>query len=282
MLMQRLNTWLKIAALAVLYVMVQPTLLHAQYDVLKKPVPAKNIDHQRLEAVLEELSKEGYFTFSYNSSIVDKDRLVTLTLRESTLRHALAEILGPGYDLKSADDYVIIRRSYKKASPDDRRMDGPWRDMPPPPRPKMNGGPWRDSIDLKVNRGPWKGERGPWKGEGGPKMHPPIRKYKDSVQIKRRNERRDTLKFEMRKQTVASIIADMASEKIIRDKDSFLWFGLDNTQFIVDGKPVADSLRAKFQAKYIKPDGMGYYFGPVSIRGTGYFFDKKDIYGSPQ
>lgn len=242
MLMQRLNTWLKIAALVVLHSMVQPILLHAQTDILKKPVREKNIDHQRLEAVLDELSKEGYFTFSYNSSIVDKDRLVTLTLRESTLRHALAEILGPGYDLKSADDYVIIRKEYRKVGPRGPKM-------------KMDN----------------------WRYVPGPKM-----KFKDSIRIKRRYERRDTLSFEVHKQTVANIIADMVSEKIVNDKDGFRWFGLDDSQFIVDGKPVADSLRSKFQAKYIKPDGLGYYYGPVSIRGHGYFFDRKDIYGSPR
>ncbi len=259
MLMQRLNIWLKIAALVVLYSMVQPTLLHAQDDVLKKPVRAKNIDHQRLEAVLEELSKEGYFTFSYNSSIVDKDRLVTLTLRESTLQHALAEILGPGYELKSADDYVIIRKEYRKTLPvgPKMKMDN-WRYMPHPKMMRQG----RDTLYPKMNRGPWKDS---------------IR-----VKVKQRQYERDSVKFEAMKQTVLNIIADMVSEKVIRDKDSFQWFGLDNDQFIVDGKPVADSLRSKFQAKYIKPDGMGYYYGPVSIRGRGFFFDKKDIYGSSQ
>ena len=245
--MQRLNTWLKIAALVVLFSMIQPMLLHAQYDILKKPVPAKNIDHQRLEAVLEELSKEGYFTFSYNSSTVDKDRLVTLTLKESTLKHALAQILGPGYDLKGVDDYVVIRKEYRKISPDD---------------PRMKMGPWRDTLGFKMNRGPWKDSM--------------------KAKIKQRQYERDTARFEARKQTVLNIIADMVSEKIIRDKDSFQWFGLDNGQFIVDGKPVADSLRSKFQAKYIAPNGPGYYYGPVSIRGSGFFFDKKDIYGSPR
>lgn len=272
MLMQRLNSWLKIAALVVLYSMVQPARLHAQDDVLKKPIRAKNIDHQRLEAVLDELSKEGYFTFSYNSSIVDKDRLVTLTLRESTLQHALAEILGPGYDLKSADDYVIIRKEYRKTLRVGPKMKmGPWIGEP---RPKKMG-PWRDTLDFKMKTGTWKAMPRP-KMKMGP--------WKDSirVKVKQRQYERDSVKFEARKQTVLNIIADMVSEKIIRDKDSFQWFGLDNNQFVVDGKPVADSLRSKFQAKYIAPNGPGYYYGPVSIRGSGFFFDKKDIYGSPQ
>jgi hypothetical protein len=80
------------------------------------------------------------------------------------------------------------------------------------------------------------------------------------------------------KQVVRNIIADMIAEKIVKDKDSFGWFGLDGTQFVVDGRPQPDALRQKFQTKYIKPDGLGYYFGSVSVHGTGLFFERADIY----
>jgi hypothetical protein len=101
---------------------------------------------------------------------------------------------------------------------------------------------------------------------------------KDTPAVKRKSRgERDTL-TEAMKQVVRDIISDMVTEKIVRDKESFSWFGLDNTQFIVDGKPVADSLRVKFQAKFISPDGPGLYFGPVSIKGRGFFFSREDIY----
>ena len=44
---------------------------------------------------------------------------------------------------------------------------------------------------------------------------------------------------------------------------------------------MADSLRLKYSAKYVKADGNGYYYGSVSVHGRGYFFDKKEIYGTP-
>ncbi|HUB62560.1 MAG TPA: hypothetical protein VL978_17720 [Puia sp.] len=50
---------------------------------------------------------------------------------------------------------------------------------------------------------------------------------------------------------------------------------------MVDGRPMADSLRLKYAAKYIKADGFGYYYGSVSVHGRGYFFGKKEIYGAP-
>ena len=81
------------------------------------------------------------------------------------------------------------------------------------------------------------------------------------------------------RQKVRSIITDMVTEGIIRDKESLVWFGLDNGQFVVDGKPMADSLRVKYAAKYVKADGNGYYFGSVSVHGRGYFLDKEEVYG---
>lgn len=241
MLLQRLNTGLKIAALAVLFYTLSFSLHAQDKDPLDKRVRVKAA-HERLEDVLDDLARKGYFTFSYKSSILKKDRLITLTLHESTLRDALDMLLGKGYDYEEMNDYVVIKR--------------------------------RKGIDAK------------------PRVIRPIPKFKykdtaspfgsDSIRIKKkRNPEPGMAGFEARKQTVLNIIADLVSEKIVRDKDSFQWFGLDDSQFIVDGKPVADSLRAKFQAKYIAPNGPGYYFGPVEIRGHGFFFDKKDIYGSP-
>ena len=83
------------------------------------------------------------------------------------------------------------------------------------------------------------------------------------------------------KRVMRSIIDDLVKEKIVADKDSVEWFGLDPQRFIVNGRVMPVGIRQLFTAKYIKPDGMGYYFeaekgGKVS--GTGYFFDKKDLY----
>jgi hypothetical protein len=247
--MQRFNHWVKIAILFLLCP-IAPFCLHAQQDRrdgidrLDKKVRLK-IDRGRVEDVLSELAKEGYFTFSYNSSILNKDRMVTLKLRESTLREALELLLGNGYAYGETGDYVVIRRSEgvrAKVMLRTKVM-------------KVRIGYAKDTLDPRPVK-----ER----------VVPRAKKYAlvegPSPEI------------EARKQVVRNIIADMVTEQIIKDKDSFNWFGLDNTQFIVDGRVIADSLRSKFQAKFIKPDGMGYYYGPVSIRGTGTFFDKSDIY----
>lgn len=83
------------------------------------------------------------------------------------------------------------------------------------------------------------------------------------------------------KRVMRSIIDDLVKEGIVPDKDSVEWFGLDLQRFIVNGRVMPVGVRRAFTVKYIKEDGMGYYFeaekgGKVS--GTGYFLDRKDLY----
>jgi|HubBroStandDraft_2_1064218.scaffolds.fasta_scaffold309008_2 hypothetical protein len=225
-------------ALLVTFCASQPLCLRAQESKpLDKTVTVK-ADHERLEDVLDELAKKGYFTFSYQSDILKKDRLVTLTLKESTLREALELILGRTYDYAESDDYVVIRRREPMAA----RM------KVVDPRMKM--------MEARTD-------------DVTPRMKMMKRRVPYAV---------DSANMAARTQTVRDIINDMIADGLIKDKDSFTWFGLDNGQFVVDGRPMPDSLRAKYAAKYVK-DGNGYYCGSVSVHGHGYFFDKAEIYG---
>jgi hypothetical protein len=207
---------------------------------LNKTVTVK-ADHEKLEDVLDELAKKGYFTFSYQSDILKKDRLVTLTLKESTLRDALELILGRAYEYVESDDYVVIRRR----EPVEAKM-------------KMQMAEARMKFKIEVE----------------PRVKETIR---TQMMKKRVPYAVDSANMAMLRQTVRNIVNDMIADGIVKSKDSFTWFGLDDGQFVVDGNHLADSLRVKYAAKYVK-DGNGYYYGSVSVRGHGYFFGKKEIY----
>jgi hypothetical protein len=209
-------------ALLVMFCAGGPLLLRAQEGkILDKPVKV-TADHERLEDVLKDLAKQGYFTFSYQSDVVQKDRMVTITVREGTLKQALELILGKGFDYVESDDYVVIRREV----------------TPKASRP-------RTAIARKAL--------------------PRLATGSDPA-------------FESPRRVVGNIIGDLVADGLIKDKESCRSFMLDNGQFQVDGKAMADSLRVKYVAKYIKSDANGYYFGPVSGPAHGYIFDKKDIY----
>src|SRR5580658_5160586 len=96
-------------ALLVILCTGAPQFARAQGDgLLEKKVKVK-AENEHIEDVLKDLAKQGYFTFSYKSDIFRKDRSITLTIKESTLREALEQILGRGYSYLESDDYVIIR-----------------------------------------------------------------------------------------------------------------------------------------------------------------------------
>jgi len=83
------------------------------------------------------------------------------------------------------------------------------------------------------------------------------------------------------RQVMRSIIEDLVRGKIIPNKDSLSFFGLDNNQFVVNGRTIIDSLHALFRSKYIAPDGMGYFYGSpgvLKVYGKGYFYEKQDLY----
>jgi hypothetical protein len=98
---------------------------------------------------------------------------------------------------------------------------------------------------------------------------------------KRGMKLRDGAQWSDPKQVMRSIIDNLVKEKIVPDKDGVKWFGLDPQHFVVNGRVMAVGMRQRFVAKYIKPDGLGYYFEAEKgekVSGTGYFFDRKDLY----
>jgi hypothetical protein len=200
------------------------TLLSAQDELLDKRVNLKNINN-KLDKVLDELSRAGDFRFSYQSSILDLDRPIKLTIGKNTLKEVLYMLLGKEYEFLETGNYVIIRkRDFNK------------------------------EYALKEND--------------------PSSEYSTKKKVYHQPTREDKVEH---RETVRHIIDDLVTEKIIPDKESLVWFGLDNSQFVVNDKSQPDSLLSQFRTKYMKADGMGYYYGPVKISGRGYFLDKTDL-----
>src|SRR6476619_2282468 len=79
-------------------------------NLLSKSI-SLDINRQRLDNVLEILSNKGDFYFSYNSKIVKKDSLVSLSVRDKTVREALAMLFNSTYEFVESGNYVIIRKA---------------------------------------------------------------------------------------------------------------------------------------------------------------------------
>ena len=98
----------KFAGIAFLVVGV--ALSSVGQDLLSKNVSLE-VSRQRLGDVLEILSNKGDFYFSYNSKIVKKDSLVSLSARNKTLKEILDLLFNNTYEFKQSGNYVIIRKA---------------------------------------------------------------------------------------------------------------------------------------------------------------------------
>lgn len=70
-----------------------------------------NVSRQPLDQVLEILSNKGGFYFSYNSSIIKKDSLITLSAANKTVKQLLNDLFAEGYEFRESGNYIIIRRA---------------------------------------------------------------------------------------------------------------------------------------------------------------------------
>lgn len=70
-----------------------------------------NVTRARLDDVLEMISNKGDFYFSYNSSIVKRDSLVSLNVTNKSLREILTTLFDPSYEFRESGNYIIIRKA---------------------------------------------------------------------------------------------------------------------------------------------------------------------------
>lgn len=69
-----------------------------------------NANRQRLDDVLSIISNNAGFSFSYNSNIVKRDSLVSLSVSNKTVRQVLNQLFNGNYEYKESGNYIILRR----------------------------------------------------------------------------------------------------------------------------------------------------------------------------
>lgn len=94
---------------ALLVALLCMTGLQAQSN-LDKVVPL-NVSRQRLDQVLEIMSNRGNFYFSYNSTIVRRDSLVSIAATNRSVRQVLDQLFADDYEFLESGNYIIIRKA---------------------------------------------------------------------------------------------------------------------------------------------------------------------------
>ncbi|GAA4308858.1 hypothetical protein GCM10023149_02950 [Mucilaginibacter gynuensis] len=88
--------------------------VQAQY-LLSKPVSI-NANHEKLAVVLNEISKQGGFYFSYNGEILRKDSLVTINANNKLVIEVLRLLFNQKYEYAEQNGYIIITPALPRLS----------------------------------------------------------------------------------------------------------------------------------------------------------------------
>ena len=67
--------------------------------------------NQRLSDVLKLISSKGDFYFSYNSSIIARDSLVSFSAYNRSVKQILDQLFGNRYNWQQSNNYIILRKA---------------------------------------------------------------------------------------------------------------------------------------------------------------------------
>ncbi len=88
---------------------------HAQQSLLNKKISV-SVKEKKLVEVLQQLSHDGDFYFSYDSKIISSDTIVSLQISNGTIREALDKLFGNSLDYKESGRYIILRKRLPAAA----------------------------------------------------------------------------------------------------------------------------------------------------------------------
>jgi len=74
------------------------------------------INRQPVSEVLQTISKQGGFYFSYNSNVIPGDSLVTFSARDQPLKSVLNALLKGNFQYKEMGEYIILQRAAEEKS----------------------------------------------------------------------------------------------------------------------------------------------------------------------
>lgn len=103
----------------------------AGIDAAARPVPETpllertvtvSIREERMEIALRKISLQGGFTFSYNSQIINPDRIVSISFTNKTIREVLDQLFDGTIQYKEKGRYVILSKA--PPAPKDRVVGG--------------------------------------------------------------------------------------------------------------------------------------------------------------
>jgi hypothetical protein len=83
-----------------------------------------NLENERVEVALKKISAQAGFTFSYNSSIIDGDKVINQTFKSKSVREILDQLFNGAIQYKARGKYVILTKAATTQNTDQRTLSG--------------------------------------------------------------------------------------------------------------------------------------------------------------
>src|SRR6476646_3641894 len=77
---------------------------------------------ERLDEVLKKIEKQGRFIFSYNADIIDKNKIVTNSFVNKTIREILDQLFNGSIQYKARGKYIILTKAQASSSDKDQKI----------------------------------------------------------------------------------------------------------------------------------------------------------------
>jgi hypothetical protein len=89
---------------------------YAQQNLLNRNISI-SVSQKKIPEVLQQISREGNFYFSYDSHIVNNDTIVSVRATNTTVREILYRIFAGSMDYIEDGNYIILRKRIQASAP---------------------------------------------------------------------------------------------------------------------------------------------------------------------
>jgi hypothetical protein len=89
---------------------------YAQLSLLNRNISI-TVSQKKIPEVLQQISREGNFYFSYDSHIVNNDTIVSVKATNTTVREVLNRIFAGSMDFIEDGNYIILRKRIQTSAP---------------------------------------------------------------------------------------------------------------------------------------------------------------------
>jgi len=74
-----------------------------------------------------------------------------------------------------------------------------------------------------------------------------------------------------------AIIKAFVDDRLVDSPDNLISFALTDESLTINGQQQSSSIHKKYKKDYLEIPGVGFYFGPVTMTGTGIFMNRDDL-----